>query len=297
MLYRSADDIDFDPASLRPVDLPGSVLLTSPEFFDVRYVINPHMAGNIGDVNYEAAYRQWEDLKAVYEELGLNVTVLDGKPGLPDMVFCANQTLPFSRPGQDRPGVVLSEMHASQRRAEVGYFRDFFASLGYRILSLGANPEVKFEGMGDALWHSGRYLLWGGHGFRTREDAYEIIARSLDVPICLLELTDPDFYHLDTCLSVLDETTALVCAEAFTDEGLGLIRAVFPRVLQAPESEARALFACNAHCPDRSHVIIQAGSPETIRILSDAGYMPVEVETSEYLKSGGSVFCMKQMFW
>lgn len=297
MLYRAASDIDFSINELPSVALPACVLMTSPEFFDVKYVINPHMAEHIGTVDYARALDEWHALKESYEKIGLSVHTVEGKPGLPDMVFCANQTLPFQLPNGGRNGIVLSEMVADERRPEVRYFHDFFNALGYQTLSLDTDQTVNFEGMGDALWHSGRFLLWGGYGYRTDSQAYEIISELIDVPICLLELTDPDFYHLDTCLSILDESTALIYPGAFQANGLELIRALFDRVLEAPENEARELFACNAHCPDRRHVLIQQGCEKTNNELQKADYIPIELDTSEFLKAGGSVYCMKQMFW
>lgn len=297
MLYRTAGEIDFSIEDVKAVDLPTRVLMTSPEFFDVKYVINPHMEKTVGTVDYAKAFDEWQLVRRAYDQLGLTIHVMDGKPGLPDMVFCANQTLPYQLPGQGGNGVVLSEMYADERRREVGFFKDFFGALGYQTLSLGASETVHFEGMGDALWHPGRFLLWGGYGFRTNVKAYEIVSDSLQVPVLLIELKDDDFYHLDTCLSILDESTALIYPDAFMPDGLEMIRTVFSRVLEAPESESRELFACNAHCPDRRHVLIQRGCDVTNALLRDADFVPVELDTDEFLKSGGSVYCMKQMFW
>lgn len=296
-LYRSVDELDFTLEELKSVALPGRVLVTSPEFYDIQYVINRHMTDHVGGVDYARAFSEWHGLKEAYERIGIQVHVIEGKPGLPDMVFCANQTLPFYRPDDNRKGVILSEMHAKERRREVDYFKEYFVARGYEALSLSGDVSVTFEGMGDALWHSGRYLLWGGFGFRTTAEAYSEISDTLGLPICLLELRDPDFYHLDTCLSILDESTALICTSAFQPEGLALIRSLFSRVLEAPEKEARSGFACNAHCPDRRHVLIQEGCDETKKMLIQADFVPIELDTSEYMKSGGSVFCMKQMFW
>ena len=76
-----------------------------------------------------------------------------------------------------------------------------------------------------------------------------------------------------------------------------MIHALFDEVIEAPEDESRQLFACNAHCPDGRHVIIQRGCAVTVARLQAAGFTPIEVDTDEFLKAGGSVFCMKQMFW
>ena len=286
----------FDVRSLPPIPLPGRVLLTTPTFFDVEYVINPHMEGHIGNVDTERARAQWEALRDAYKDLGIDVTVLEGAKGLPDMVFCANQTLPYRTPGGNQ-GVVLSRMHAPQRKNEVPYYKLFFEGEGYEIQHLDETLPGHFEGMGDALWHPGRYLLWGGYGYRTNRAVYDALSERLGFPVLPLHLTDPDFYHLDTCLCPLDETTALIYPGAFQPEGLELIHAHFDQVLEAPASEARELFACNAHSPDGENVIIQRGCTETNQQLSEAGYEVIEVDTDEFLKSGGSVFCMKLMYW
>ena len=286
----------FEVSALPAIPRPGRVLLTTPDHYEVAYVINPHMEGNVGDVDPGRARHQWDGLRAAYERLGVEVHVVEGRPGLPDMVFCANQTLPYQTPGGER-GVVLSRMHAAQRKPEVEHYARFFEGEGYEVRGLDPDLPGDFEGMGDALWHPGRYLLWGGYGYRTDRQVYDRLEAALGFVVVPLRLEDPDFYHLDTCLCPLDEDTALVYPGAFDDEGIAALKAHFPRIVEAPEDEARGLFACNAHCPDGRTVLIQEGCVETRRLLRAAGFESVEVQTDEFLKSGGSVFCMKLMFW
>jgi len=297
MLYSSPDAIDFQLHDLDPLPLPSKVVMTTPTHFDVQYVINPHMAGHVGSVNQGVATQQWKGLRAAYTALDIPVHVVDGQPGLPDMVFCANQTLPFCRPATETHGVVLSRMHAQERQQEVPHYADFFAQNGYEVHALPDELDTDFEGMGDAIWHPGRYLLWGGYGFRSGLDAYNAVADLLDVDVIALALTDPDFYHLDTCFSVLDEHSVLLYPDAFDATGRALIDRLFTTVVEAPEDECRYQFACNAHCPDGTHVLIQEGCTETNARLSAAGFSPVPLDTSEFIKAGGSVFCMKQMVW
>jgi arginine dihydrolase len=298
MIYRSTHDLDFCLDDVPACPIPARVLMTSPDHFEVSYVINPHMAGHIGSVDAELARKQWDVILKTYRDLGIDVHTVAGLVGLPDMVFCANQTLPYIRARRgDAKGVVLSKMFAEQRMAEVDRYADFFTGLGFETLPLGEQARTSFEGMGDAIWHPSRYLLWGGYGFRTDVNVYDLIRDALDVRVILIELTDPDFYHLDTCLSALDEKTAVIYPGAFTPEGLDLVKSFFPNLIESPEDEARKLFSCNAHSPDGKHVIIQQGCTVTNRALTEAGFVPLEVDTSEFLKAGGSVFCMKQMFW
>lgn len=284
------------PANATTLPRPGRVLMTSPDHFRVAYVINPHMQGNIGTVDRERAQAQWVALRDTYEGLGFPVTVVEGESGLPDMVFCANQTLPLLSPDGTRTAV-LSRMHAPERADEVPAYGRFFEAEGYNVQHLDADLPGTFEGMGDALWHPGRFLLWGGYGFRTSPEVYARLTAALGVPVIPLALHDPDFYHLDTCLCPLDETTALLYPGAFDAAGLAALRNGFETLIEAPENEARTLFACNAHSPDGHHVVIQRGCTETNARLREAGFEPVEVDTDEFLKSGGSVFCMKLMFW
>ncbi len=306
MIYRDLSAIDFGTDACPRVPRPERVLMTTPTHFDVEYVINAHMAGHIGDIDRELACTQWDGVRTAFEETGMEVTVIDGAKGFPDMVFCANQTLPVQLPaGRETklapvPGahrVVLSRMYALQRRLEVPYFQRFFSDEAYDVIEDVALADIAFEGMGDAMWHPGRWLLWGGYGFRTNPAAYDIIDRQLDVPIVLLYLDDPDFYHLDTCLCVLDEDHALAFPGAFEACGYDILKHFFKVVIEVPEREARELFACNATCADGEHVILQTGSTETCRMLREHGFTPVEVDTGEFMKSGGSVYCMKQLYW
>lgn len=297
MVYTSTEDLDFRLSELSFLPRPNRVLLTTPTHFDVEYVINPHMSDNVGSVNKDLAFQQWKALRATYTALDVSPTVVNGQSGLPDMVFCANQTLPFYQPDADQRGVILSRMHAEERKDEVPYYADFFESQGYAVERLPDDLDADFEGMGDAIWHPGRFLLWGGYGFRTSPEAYEAVSDILDVPVLIMELTDPDYYHLDTCFCPLDNEHVLVASEAFNDQGRTLIANCFDTVIEAPDQEARHQFACNAHCPDGEHVLIQEGCEGTTERLRAEGFLPIELDTSEFLKAGGSVFCMKQMIW
>lgn len=295
-LVTSAKQLDFSPGDLPSMPLPRRVLLVSPTHYTVEYEINPHMAGQKGKVDKIEARNQWEVIRDTYAQLELQPEIVEGEEGLSDMVFCANQSLPFLDPEGNRK-VVMGIMRADHRRDEVPYIEQWYRREGYEILHLDDREVERFEGCGDALWHDGRRMLWGGHGFRTTPAAHKRISELLDLPVLSLRLTDEAFYHLDTCLCVLDEKTALFYPEAFDEEGRGLLEAVFEKLIPATRYEAREKLACNAVCPDGRNVVIQKGCTDVNKKLRDAGFSVHEVDTSEYLKSGGSVFCMKQLVW
>lgn len=295
-LITSIDQLNFTLSDLAEMPVPSEVLLVKPTFFEVEYVINPHMKGHIGDVNQPAAINEWETLKNAYDELGLNVHVIDGQRGLPDMVFCANQSFPFIDVEGNKK-VLMSIMRAEQRADEVSFIEDWYKNVGYEIHHVEDDRVVAFEGMGDAIWHFRKRLIFGGYGFRTSLVTYEAIAKKFNIPVIALELKDPKFYHLDTCLCSLNENTVLIYPDAFTDNGLELIKTLIPNVIETNKYESEELFACNATCPDGKNVFIQQGCIDANAKLKEAGFNIHEFSTFEYIKSGGSVFCMKMLLW
>jgi len=291
-VVRAISELDFRIGEVPTRPRSQRVLMVSPEHFDVLYVINPHMAGNIGQVDSALANTQWDALRRTYERLGYPVEVLRGVDGLPDMVFAANQSFPYLH-HQERT-VVMSKMRSSHREPEVEHFAQWYERHGYNVIRQ-VSPPVHFEGMGDARWHPDRKLLYLGYGYRTASAAIDRAAAHFECPVIGLELVDPRFYHLDTALSPIDETTAVYVPHAFSDAGVAVLKALFPRLLPVPPEEAEVGFAANGHCPDRRHFIVQRGNPHTNELLTELGYEVLEVDTSEFLKSGGSVYCMKMM--
>lgn len=295
-VYTSVDQIDFNISELPEIPVPSKVLMVKPTYFDVEYVINPHMNGQIGGVDKMQAQNEWDHLVDGFKELGLDVKILDGKKGLPDMVFCANQSLPFV----DQDGIkkiVMGIMKTPQRKPEVEAIEQWFRTQDYEILHLDKSKVQNFEGMGDAIWHFKRQLLWGGYGFRSSINAYQQISEKLDVPVIALQLTDESFYHLDTCMCMLNESTVMIYPDAFTSEGLEIIHMLYENIIRATKYEAEKLFAVNAVCPDGKNVLIQQGCTDVNKKLRDAGFSVHEFSTYEFLKSGGSVFCMKLLYW
>lgn len=293
-LYSELSELTFTVSDLEKMPLPGKVLMVTPDFFDILYEINPHMAGNIGTVDSSEARKQWEEIATGFSAAGIEVTTLKGVEGLPDMVFCANQSLPFF--DGKKYGVIMGRMRAPQRQDEVPQIEKWWESMNYEIHHL-SEKVTTFEGTGDAIWHPGRRLLWGAYGYRTTLDAYAEVSALLGVPVVLLELTDPRFYHLDTCFCTLNERTVMIYPGAFSDQSLQMIYHLFETVIPLNEHEAADLFAGNATCPDGRHVLIQKGAADAIVKLTGAGFSVVELDTSEFLKSGGSVFCMKLLYW
>ena len=272
------------------------VLMVEPTHFTVAYAINPHMRrsdGSLNAVNRAKATTQWNAVADAYRSIGFEVVVMEGQPKLPDMVFAANQSFPYwSKDG--RPSVLLSRMSSPFRQPEVPFFKVWFLENRYEVHEL-PGTHLFFEGCGDAIVQPERGLLWGGVGPRTTADTYEVLAAYTGLLVVRLPLANEAFYHLDTCFSLLGQNTVAVVPEAFSKETLRMIHEAFDTVINVDPDEAMRCLSGNAHSPDGKHVLFHRGAKFFARELERRGFHPVELDTSEFLKSGGSVFCMKQM--
>jgi N-dimethylarginine dimethylaminohydrolase len=275
---------------------PQKILMVRPNGFRVEYAINPYMRdaeGRLQQVDTAKANAQWENLLTTFERLGMQVEILEGDPKFPDMVFCANQTLPY--PGADgRLRIVLGRMQSANRQGETAHFHAWAARRAVASVEI---TDYDFEGCGDAIWNYETRELIGGYGFRSDHRAYAQLEKLTGLKFHLVRLISDGFYHLDTCFTVLNATTAAYVPEAFDRESADVLRSVFRDLIRIDEHEARMRFAGNALCVDGRHVVLQAGAEQFKDDLVRRGFVPVEVETSEFMKSGGSVFCMKQVLF
>jgi N-dimethylarginine dimethylaminohydrolase len=261
-------------------------LMCEPSFFEVCYVINPWMEGNLGKVNKELAKQQWQNLYDIVARLA-SVSLIEPVAGLPDMVFTANAGLVHRKESQEKEFIVSSFRHA-ERQPEVKFFEKFFSCQGYRVQHL--QQSTIFEGAGDALFDSqGR--LWAGSGIRSDPRAMDEIIEVLDVEACGLELIDPHWYHLDTAFCPLPEGQVIAYANAFSKKGVAALNDAFgERIIWVSESDAKN-FACNAISIDQT-IIMHRASAELKFALAQRGFEVIETDVSEFIKAGGACKCL-----
>lgn len=289
-----------DVNAIESMPLPDKVLLCDPAYYDIVDVKNVHMEQHVGAFDKALALEQWNHLQAIYSGLKTNgflseVSILPGQPGLEDMVYAANQTFPWLK--DENKAFIPSKMRHASRRREVPYYAAFFEGQGYQTLSL--EKAELLEGMGDLIPLPGKKLIFGGHGYRTALSALEEVSNLLETDILALKLVDDRFYHLDTCFIPLDEKSVLLYKPAFDAVSMEIIQSVFEHILEVPEAEAEN-FALNAHTIQGhggKFAILQKKNPVTKEYLVSQGFEVFGIDTSEYIKSGGSVFCMKMMYF
>jgi N-dimethylarginine dimethylaminohydrolase len=179
---------------------------------------------------------------------------------------------------------------------EVKYFEDFYMKEGYEVIKLPEEINY-FESMGDAIIDYKREIIFGGYGYRTNENVYDFLREVTNYEVVKVRLMNKYFYHLDTCFSLLNAHTAMICRDAFSDEDFKKITNYFSDIIEVNADENKRGFACNCHCPDGENIIIDKRAEFTKTILERNEFNVITVDTSEFMKSGGSVFCMKMMYF
>ncbi|MCT7956032.1 TIGR00300 family protein [Laspinema palackyanum] len=259
------------------------ILMCPPNHYDVDYVINPWMEGNIHKSSRDRATEQWHKLFHIIKEHAL-VELVDPQPGWPDMVFTANAGLVLGKK------VVLSRFFHKERQGEEPYFKQWFEAQGYTVYELP--KDLPFEGAGDALLDREGRWLWAGYGFRSELDSHSYIAKWLDIQVISLQLADERFYHLDTCFCPLNRGYLLYYPPAFDFYSNRIIEMRVPPEKRIAIGEADAVnFACNAVNVD-DKVIMNKVSDDLKQRLKNVGFEVFETTLSEFLKAGGAAKCL-----
>jgi len=259
------------------------ILMCPPDFFGVAYVINPWMEGHLATTDSLLARQQWDRLRNEISKFA-DVLLQPPQPGLPDIVFTANAGLVLDNK------IIVSRFRNVERRGEEPHDYRWFQDKGFDILDWP--QEVAFEGAGDALFDRGQDLLWVGHGFRSDAKAPAILEKLLGRKTQILNLIDPRFYHLDTCLCPLEGGYLLYYPGAFDQQSLEAIEKHVDEKKRIPVDEADAMtFCCNA-VDLEGHVLTNKASEKLQNSLIKAGFKPIITPLSEFMKAGGGAKCL-----
>ncbi|MFM6503177.1 MAG: bifunctional arginine dihydrolase/ornithine cyclodeaminase, partial [Dolichospermum sp.] len=258
-------------------------LMCAPDHYDVDYVINPWMEGNIHKSSRDRAVEQWNKLYNVIKDHAI-VDLVAPEKGWPDMVFSANAGLVLGE------NVVLSRFLHKERQGEEPYFQRWFEENGFNVYTLP--KDLPFEGAGDALLDREGRWLWAGYGFRSELDSHPFLAKWLDIEVISLRLMDERFYHLDTCFCPLANGYLLYYPGAFDSYSNRVIEMRVAPEKRIAIMEADAVnFACNAVNVD-SIVIMNKASDGLKSRLAEVGFQVIETPLTEFLKAGGAAKCL-----
>ena len=263
------------------------LLVCPPTYFGVEYVINPWMAGNVGEASQPTAMRQWDALVSILED---HADVYGAEPhaGLPDMCFAANGGLVLDET------FVPATFSVAQREPESGLYRAWAEGAGFEVAE--EDDSLAFEGEGDAIWWPAEGnpnpVLWAGYGVRTSLEAHRMLGEELHVEVVSLRLVDQRFYHLDTCFVPLPGGRVVYYPPAFDQPSIKRIESLVPpdQRIEVRDDDAFG-FACNA--VRLGNTLITSHATGALRKALDAwGYDVVTTPLTEFIKAGGAAKCL-----
>ena len=231
-------------------------------------------------VDTAKAQKQWKSLYELYKKLNYDVQLIEPIEGLPDMVFTANGALVIDGKA------MLPRFKFPERQPETEHFRLWLESSGYQETVM---PKHDFEGEGDALV-AGKYIL-AGWGFRSdRESHAELAQLYSSHKVLSLHLVDPRFYHIDTCLTVIDDSTVAFFPPAFDEESQAKIHEIFENAVEVSEPDAK-VFGLNTFS-DGKNIVMSTATKKLADQYRQMGYIVHELDLSEFRKSGGGIKCL-----
>lgn len=278
------------------------VLMCQTDYFRIDIEINDWMDKN-RQPDQDRARRQWQRIVSIYERLGVIYWFIEPEPECQDMCFAANAG--WCRWGK----VILSNFVAPKvaevRQAEILYYENWFRK--YRAKMLGIEivpfpmPGKGFEGQGDVVTvGSGKNdsLILVGYGQgRTDYEAAQALAqvhRLSKDQVIPLRLVNGKFYHLDTACLFIPPKTLLYYPDAFDAAGKRILETLPVEPLPVDDEDAYR-FVCNGvfvQGRTGTTVVINRPSKKLEDQLHNRGYRVCRINTSEFIKSGGSVRCL-----
>ena len=254
------------------------ILMSNPEFFSIDYEINPWMHLE-NQVDTQLALKQWQDLFDLYTNvLGYEVELVKPQPNLPDMVFTANGGLVV------KDKAMVANFRHPDRQGESHFFKQWFLEKDFKEVE---DSYYNFEGEGDGLLFRDYILM--GYPWRSDYASHTQIGKFFKKEVISLQLTDAKFYHLDTCLSPIDNKMIAIYPQAFSLESLEKLKNI-ANIIEV-SSEDAFNYGLNV-CSDGSNIVIPKGAGGLIKTYIQKGFKVYPMDMSEFIKSGGGVKCL-----
>ncbi len=258
-------------------------LMCPPEWYDVDYVINPWMAGNVHRPSRDRAFAEWRGLYDALKRIA-DVKLLHPIEGASDMTFVAHAA------AVNFGVAALASFAHTERQSEEAHLRAWLEEAGFLIWH--TPRETAFEGEGDALFSVDGHHLWAANGARTCHYCHRHVADAWHAAVTSLHLVDPRFYHLDTCFAPLSGDEIVYFPGAFDQESLDAIASRFAPEQRIEVSEAEAAhFACSLINVGRNVILHETGvghrANSLVARLRGRGYQVKELPLGEFLRGGG----------
>jgi N-dimethylarginine dimethylaminohydrolase len=181
------------------------------------------------------------------------------------------------------------------RAKETPFIKKQMVKLGIKTVQF-PRTEV-FEGQGESKWFLEGKLLVLGYGYRSTANTVKLLQHILDriyssynvyPPLVLgVKMAHPNFYHLDIALCPISENCCLL------HEGSITSTKKLEKFIDVVVMKTTDPFALNMVVMPTKIITHKLKYPRDKQFIEKHTHKPVvEVDVSEFEKSGGSVSCM-----
>ncbi len=225
-------------------------------------------------IDLDLAKEQHKQYVSALKGSGLRVIELSPLEDFPDSVFMQDPAIIGSR------RTVIGRFGEASRRGEEEVLLEDLTNRGVEIGTVHSiESPGTLEGGDIVITDQG---LFAGQSQRTNENGISQLSACLDR--LKVKIVKTRLMHLLCGCSYLSRRTMIIAPDLVNPKS-------FPgfRFITIPLEEA---YATDALYVGEGRVIIPSGFPKTSTKLKEAGFMPVEVDVSEFYKGDGGVTCL-----
>jgi len=217
---------------------------------------------------------------------------------IPDIVFLASAGL--SLPRLPVSLVILPNMKYAQRKAELPYIKQIFVDLKIQTVDFPTNTP--FEGQAECKWFHNGELLLVGYGYRSNKETVSTLRKLLNEIYISFGITPPtvlgvhlksfNYYHLDIAMLATSDISCLIQEGSIKDRDIYKIEKALGKA-QVKIIATEDPFCLNSIIDGPNLLTHKLNNPELKAFLEEeTGKTVVELDVSEYEKSGGGVRCL-----
>nr|WP_106449592.1 arginine deiminase family protein [Trichococcus alkaliphilus] len=260
------------------------VLLSKPNHVHQAEQINEISKNwNLEHIDERRVQKEFHDLHALYESLGISVELMEKDEILPHAVFARD----FG--GCVNEGYILGKFKNGIRLPETAAYEEKMAELGVPLLGEVSGAGV-FEG-GDFAFLDERTVAIGMLDRTNAEGFGQIteILKPLGYEVHSVEM-DPRYLHLDMCFNLVAPKVAIGYAD-LPETFVALLKKMEIELITDDEP---AIFrhGYNVQAIGRDEVISLVQNRGINEKMRKKGLTVHEVELTELLKLGGGIHCM-----
>ncbi|AAK78356.1 N-dimethylarginine dimethylaminohydrolase [Clostridium acetobutylicum] len=261
------------------------VLLCRPDYIEIEPIdeISKSWYEKEYEINKEECIKEHEELVQAYQQNGIEVILIDGKPKLKNQVFSRDFGATI------KEGYILGNFKETVRKEETKEYEDKLKEL--EIPCVAKCEKGVFEG-GD-FWFLDDKTIAIGTVDRTNLEGIEEIRRQIERfgYEVIAARAEKGNLHLDMCFNVVAERLAVACVEVLSQDFLRVLKEKKFQLIDVPK-EGIAKHYCNIEALGNNKVMSFYNNKKVNEKLEAYGIEVIKISLNELLKSGGGIHCM-----